>query len=243
MKTLCVIPARGGSSRVKRKNVRSLRGLPLIVYTIRQAKSARGIDKTVVSTDDEEIAEVAERERGVGVIMRAPELARDDTPIYFALRHAVRSIERSRRWLPDITIWLQPNVPFREKGLIEAVEMKLEENYDKTDSVATVYEVDQHPEAMKVINNGLLECREKSGKVYFRTQELPKCYMLDGSVVAIKTNVLLDEARPVTDGHFYMGRMMPYVHSFPYTMEADTEQDFTLLEYILDRQLITLKDQ
>lgn len=239
MKTLCVIPARGGSKRVKGKNVRLLNGLPLMVYTLRDAKATQSVILSVVSTDNTEIAAVAEEE-GVRVIMRPAEYASDESPIYFALRHAVKTAEKSEGWLPDIVVWLQPNVPFREKGLIDRVVKIMGDNYDKTDSVATVYEVDQHPEAMKVLRGGYLEYREKPNKLSFRTQELPKTYMHDGSVMAIKTSILMDESLPQTNGHFYLGRIFPYIHSFPYTLEVDHEEDFYLLEYVLDRKLVVL---
>lgn len=237
MKTLCVIPARGGSKRVKDKNIRPLAGLPLIIYTIRDAQEAQSIAMSVVSTDSEKIASIAEQE-GFQAIMRPAEYASDEAPIYFALRHAVKNVEESEGWVPDIVVWLQPNVPFREKGLIDEVVKKMADNYGETDSVATMFEVDQHPEAIKVIRGKFVEYREKPVKVRFRTQELPQTYMHDGSVMAIKTKTLMDETLPQTDGHFYMGRIMPFIHGFPYTLEVDKEEDFHLLEYVLSRKLV-----
>ncbi|KAF0135275.1 MAG: N-acylneuraminate cytidylyltransferase [Candidatus Saganbacteria bacterium] len=237
MKTLCVIPARGGSKRVKNKNIRLLNGIPLIAYTIRDAQEAQSVAISVVSTDDEKIAVIALKE-GVKCIMRPIEYATDEAPIYFALRHAVKEIERSEGWLPDIVVWLQPNVPFREKGLVDRVIKKLIDNFEKTDTVSTVFEADQHPESMKIIRGDLLEFREKPMVLRFRTQEMPKTYMHDGSVQAIKTKVLMDESIPQIDGHFYMGRIMPFIHDFPYILEVDHEEDFYLLEYVLNRKLI-----
>lgn len=239
MKVLCVIPARGGSTRVKDKNIRPLAGVPLMAYTIRDAKDAKCLSLSVISTDDERIAAVAKENR-VMVIMRPAEYAQNDSPIYPALRHAVNEIEKKEGWRADIVVWLQPNVPFREKGLIDKIVKQLIDNYEITDSVVTVYEVDQHPEAMKIIKDGILGYREKPKRTYFRTQELPKAYLLDGSVMAMKTSVLMNESLPMNDGHFYMGKMMPFIHSFPYTVEVDHEEDYFLLEYIIDRKLVNL---
>lgn len=239
MKTLCIIPARGESSRLKRKNVRLLKNLPLIIYTLKSAKESQCLFRIVVSTDDQEIATIAQGE-GIPVVMRPAEYAQHTSPIYFALRHAVKEIEKSEKWKPDIVVWLQPNVPFREKGLIDQVVKRLIDEFEKADSVVTVYLVKSNPKAMKVINNGFLEYREKPEQAYFLTQDLQKCYMLDGSVMAIKTKILMDETIPMTNGHFYMGKMMPYVHDFPYTVEVDDEKDFFLLEYILDKKLVIL---
>lgn len=235
MKTLCIIPARGGSTRLKRKNVRLLKGVPLITYTLQDAKEAQLLKSVVVSTDDNEIASVSEK-GGIKVIHRPAEFASNDSPIYFTLRHAVRSIEAAEGWLPDIVVWLQPNVPFREKRLVDIVTQKLIDNFDKADSVVTVYEVSQFPEAMRVVREGILEYRELPKKMYFRTQDFPKYYLCDGSVQAIKTSVLIDESRPIdNNAHFYLGRMMPYIHGFPYTLEVDEEKDFVLLEYVMER--------
>jgi N-acylneuraminate cytidylyltransferase/CMP-N,N'-diacetyllegionaminic acid synthase len=236
LKVLCVIPARGGSKRVNKKNIRPLKGVPLIAYTLRDARESQNISVSVVSTDDPEIAAIAKKE-GMRVVERPAEYAQDTSPIYYALRHAVRAVEETDRLMPDIVVWLQPNVPFREKGLIDGVVMQLVSNYSRTDSVATVYEVDYHPEEMKVIRDGFLEFLKKPKRAIYLTQELPKYYKLDGSVIAMKAKVLMDEGIPESNGHFYMGCTMPFIHSFPYTVEVDEETDFFLLEYILERKL------
>lgn len=237
MKTLCLIPARGGSVRVKHKNIRQLNGIPLIIYSLRDAQKSQNIDLSVVTTDDEKIAEVTENE-GFKTIRRPVEYAQVDSPIYFALRHAVKKVAESEGWIPDIVVWLQPNVPFREPGLVDGVVKRLIDNFDRADSVITVYEVDQYPEWMRVINNDFLEFRENTEEVFYRAQEIPKYYIPDGSVSAIKSLVLMDESIPIDNPHFFMGKMMGYVHEFPYTVEVDEEKDFFLLEYIIDRKLI-----
>lgn len=112
MKFLGVIPARGGSKGVPRKNIRPVAGKPLLAWTIEHARAARGLDAFVVSTDDDEVADVA-RAHGAAVLARPPELARDETPMNDVLRHVLR--ERPAESL----VLLQPTSPVRAPGLID----------------------------------------------------------------------------------------------------------------------------
>lgn len=234
MNVLALIPARGGSKGLRNKNILDLAGKPMIQYTIDSAKKAKMVNNVVVSTEDPEITEVSERAEAY-VIARPPEYSRDDSPIYPALRHAVRYLGDNESYHPEIVVWLQPNVPMREDTLIDDVVKKLIQNYESIDSVVTVFEVDQHPETMKIIKDGILSWREKPRKVMYIRQELEKNYLLDGSVMAIKTKKLMEEGHEDTDAHFYMGRMIPYIHSFPYTLEIHSKEDLLLIECIIEK--------
>ncbi len=110
---LGVIPARGGSKGVPRKNITNLAGRPLIAYTIDAAAGSETIDATVVTTDDSEIAEVA-RSLGADVpFLRPKHLAADDSPDIEYLAHALEWLEEHRGWQPEIVAILQPTLPFR----------------------------------------------------------------------------------------------------------------------------------
>ena len=93
MQTLAGIFARGGSKGVPRKNIRLLDGKPLIAYAIETARASRLIDRVIVSTDDEEIAQVAERCGAEVPFRRPPELARDDAPEWLSWQHAIRTVQ------------------------------------------------------------------------------------------------------------------------------------------------------
>ena len=113
IKVMAVIPARGGSKGVPRKNIALLGGKPLIAYAIEVARGSQVIDAAIVSTDDAEIAAVA-REYGADVpFLRPAELAGDDAPDIGFLRHALEWVETHRGWHPDILVILQPTMPFR----------------------------------------------------------------------------------------------------------------------------------
>lgn len=120
MKILCVIPARGGSKGVPRKNIKPLGGIPLIGYTIHAAQAAgASIDVTVVSTEDREIADVV-RSFGVRVVERPVELAGDDVKSEPVLTHALGVLERESDDRFDGVLLLSPTNPFRNPAQIES---------------------------------------------------------------------------------------------------------------------------
>jgi CMP-N,N'-diacetyllegionaminic acid synthase len=117
MTAMALIPARGGSKRLPRKNVRPFAGRPLLSYSVAFARRAAGIDRCLVSTDDDEIAEVAAA-AGAGVIRRPAELATDTAPTVGAVVHALEVIA-AQGPVPDVVVLLQPNCPLRPSGLAE----------------------------------------------------------------------------------------------------------------------------
>lgn len=112
LRTLAVIPARGGSKGIPGKNIRSLAGRPLLAYSIEQAQTVAELDVTVVSTDDVEIADVASRFGG-RVVERPVELAGDEAPTEWALIHALDHLEQGGEGSFDLIVVLEPTSPFR----------------------------------------------------------------------------------------------------------------------------------
>jgi len=109
---LGVIPARGGSKGIPRKNLKKLCGKPLVVWAIEAAKKSKLLDRFVVSTEDEEIAEVSRKYRAE-VVHRPPELAKDETPILAVLQDVLKKIDA------DVVVLLNPTSPIRNPGLID----------------------------------------------------------------------------------------------------------------------------
>src|SRR3989344_4589046 len=181
--TISIIPARGGSKSLPRKNIKKLLGKPLIAYTIEAAKKAKKLGRIFVSTEDKEIAKVAKK-YGAEVIDRPIELAADDTPTYKVLQHAVRKIGNV-----ETVVTLQPTSPIRDpKDIDRAIEM-LKDN----DSVASVCEIDYHPYWTKKIESGLLVPFVASDKEYYRRQDMPKAYRLNGAIYVTKSNVIMEK--------------------------------------------------
>ena len=229
MKIVAVIPARGSSKRLPNKNIKEIYGKPLIAYTIESAIESKRINKIVVSTDDEKIAEVS-RNYGIQVINRPEEYSTDSAPIEWALRHAVRYLEENEKYTADIIVLLQANVPIRKKGVIDNVIDKLIQT--NADSVVTVYEVDQRPEWMKkIVDDDKIVALQKSAAI--RMQDLPKLYLLDGAVSAIRKEVLM-----ATEGkvgvHVYFGDdIRAVIQDKIYSIEVDETSDILFAEVAL----------
>lgn len=138
-KVVCIIPARGGSKGLPRKNVRVLNGKPLLAYSIEAAKNCPLIDRVIVSTDDDEIGDIA-REYGAEVLFKRPaELAADDATTESVLRHALLWLEENERFHAEIVVFLQPTDIFRKKWMIESVIKRLLEDA-KIDSAFVAFE-------------------------------------------------------------------------------------------------------
>ena len=162
---LGVIPARGGSKGIPRKNVKQINGKPLIVWTIEAAKESKMLDSYVVSTEDEEIAATS-REYGVDVIERPPELATDEATTLSVLQHAVEKIPC------DSIVLLQATSPIRRGGLIdECIREFLDNEYD---SLATGF---------------TCKCVEY-GKNNLRRQDVQGFFYDDGNVYVIKADLV-----------------------------------------------------
>jgi len=123
MEVLAIIPARGGSKRVPRKNIRNLAGKPLVAYSIETALQSKYINRVVVSTEDAEIAKVSQ-DYGAEVIIRPIELAQDTTKTAPVMMHVVEKLEQ-QGYKPDVVVLLQPTCPLRKTEMVDNAIHKL----------------------------------------------------------------------------------------------------------------------
>jgi CMP-N-acetylneuraminic acid synthetase len=193
MKVLGVIPARGGSKGIPRKNITPLLGKPLLAYTAEAAMRAHRLARTVLSTEDEEIARVG-RQLGIDVpFLRPPELARDDTPTIPVLQDVVRKLETIGDFYDAIFI-LQPTNPLRRPEDIDgAIELLERTTADSVISFVSVGE--KHPARMKFIDaEG--KVTDPPFKEQFegqRRQDLVKLYLREGSVYVTRRAILMEQ--------------------------------------------------
>jgi len=185
-----VIPARGGSKGVPRKNLAPLAGRPLIEYTIDAARSARSLSRTIVSTDDEEIAAVARRLGADVPFMRPSHLALDDTPMVDVLVDMLATLDAGGD-RPDVLVLLQPTSPFRRAEHIDAaVDLLVSSN---ADSVVTVIAVPHQftPSSLMQLRGDRLD-RWTDGQAPTRRQDKPLLFARNGpAVVVTRTRVVL----------------------------------------------------
>src|SRR6185503_17134341 len=125
--TLALVPARGGSKGIPRKNIRNFAGYPLIAWSIAAAKQASGVTRVIVSTDDEEIASVAREYGAETPFLRPSELAQDQTTDLPVFEHALDWLEKNEGYQPEIVIQLRPTSPIRPNDCVNsAVKILLE---------------------------------------------------------------------------------------------------------------------
>ena len=156
MEILALIPARGGSKGIPRKNVRLVAGKPLIVYSIEQALSSRLITRVIVSTDDEEIAEISRNHGAEVPFMRPSDYAQDLSPDIDVFRHALEWLRDHESYEPEAVVHLRPPVPVRRVDIIDrAIREFLE--HPEADSLRSICRPLQTPYKMWRILNGYLE--------------------------------------------------------------------------------------
>jgi CMP-N-acetylneuraminic acid synthetase len=190
MTTLGLVTARGGSKSVPRKNVALVANRPLIAWTIDAAREARRLDRVIVSTDDPEIAAVAERCGAEVPFLRPQELALDDTPHVAVVEHALWWLGQHEGYEPDWVFTLQPTSPLRTGEDIDGAIALAHER--QPDAVAGVSPSSQHPLlAKRMREDGTLEDFIPCDLAYRRRQALPAAYALNGAVFLNRTVALL----------------------------------------------------
>lgn len=216
---LAVIPARGGSKGVPRKNIRDLAGKPLIAWTIEAGKQSTFIDRLILTSEDPEIIEVAKQFGCEVPFVRPMALAADSTPGIDPILHA---LEQCKGY--DYVVLLQPTSPLRTAADIDAaIELMLEKN---ADFCVSVTEPEASPYWMYNLDDeGKLKPLLEQEKFAVRRQDLPKAFALNGAVYIARTDKLKETKSFLTDKT--VAYVMPRERSF----DIDTEIDFQLCTY------------
>lgn len=225
-KILAVIPARGGSKGVPRKNIKMLAGKPLIAWTIEAAKKSKLIDKCIVSTEDEEIRSVAEAWGGEVPFLRPAELAQDDTPGIAPVLHAIKMMPGY-----DFVVLLQVTSPLR---IVEDIDGAIIYCLDNgCESCVGVTEAEHSPYWMYRMDerNTLQPILEIAKEDSYQRQKLPKIYQLNGAVY-VSSIFFLTKQRGFV-GEKTMGYVMPRDRSY----DIDTMLDFEVTEFLLKKRL------
>jgi len=228
MRILGVIPARGGSKGVPRKNIRALGGKPLIAYTIEAAAASKRPTRTIVSTEDEEIARVAREVGGDVPFVRPAKLSTDEAKAIPVIQHALSAVEEQENGTPyDGVMMLQPTTPFRTSEDIDAAVDLLETT--GADSVISVVDVGgHHPARMKYIEgNRLIDppfCEEYENQP---RQELSPMYIRNGAIYLTRREILQSGSFKGRDCRAWA---MPAERS----INIDTMLDFKYAEWLLE---------
>jgi CMP-N-acetylneuraminic acid synthetase len=223
---LAVIPARGGSRGVPKKNIRPVKGKPLIIYTIEVAKRCEVITDLVVSTDDPEIRKISTN-NGVEVpFIRPADLATDTALAIPTIQHSVRMMEKKKKTVYDIVVMLQPTSPLRSvNDISESLQLLLDSDADGIISVVQVNNF--HPMKMKKIIEGFLVNYEKPPVENPPRQLLPPVYIVNGAIYATKRDTLMK------NDSFIGKKCLPYIMPEERSVNIDSILDFKLIENII----------
>ena len=234
MTVLAVVPARAGSQGVPQKNIAKLLGRPMLAYTLDHLREAELVTRTVVSTEDATIAEVA-RSEGAQVIERPAELARGNSRLDHVLRHAVSTLGQSESWWPDIVLMLYGAVPIRPAGFIDrCVRMLVDTGADSVRSLAPAGE--WHPLwSVKLDEQGHVD--EYMGKMtVYRRQDLPNVYYCTGACLAFRAEVLMRQPVDPNDNFEYFGNdRRGCVHAAEECVEIHDPMDLLWAEFLMTR--------
>ena len=238
---VALIPARGGSKGIPRKNIKDFAGAPLIAWSIAAAKAAEGVTRVIVSTDDPEIAEVAKAWGAEVPFMRPADLALDETPDLPVFLHALDYLADSSGHLPEFMVQLRPTSPIRPKGLVdEALALLAAE--PQADSVRGVVPSGQNPYKMWRVDPAsgqmkpLMKLDGQPEPFNAPRQSLPATYWQTGHIDAIRTRCIVEKSS--LSGDF----ILPLFIDPRYTVDIDSPADWPKYEALVREGGLDLVD-
>jgi len=239
IEVLAVIPARGGSKSIPRKNIRSLAGYPLIAYSIAAGLAAETVSRVIVSTDDKEIARIAHKYGGEAPFIRPLSLAMDDTPDLPVFEHVLTWLDENEGYQPQIIVQLRPTSPFRRTWHIDQAVLRLIE-CPEADAVRTVCVPFQNPFKMwKIDPEGYLQplIDISVPEAYnLPRQVLPDVYWQTGYVDAVWADTILTKHSMTGDA------ILPLLIGTEEWIDIDSPDDWRRAERLLESGEITWGD-
>ncbi|GAB4422901.1 MAG: N-acylneuraminate cytidylyltransferase [Anaerolineales bacterium] len=228
---LALIPARGGSKGIPRKNIRDFAGYPLLAWSVAAGLKADLVTRVIVSTDDDEIAAIARAYGAETPFMRPKVFAQDDTTDLPVFEHALAWLKENENYHPDLVVQLRPTSPFRPNGLVDHAVRILLEHAD-ADCVRGVVTAGQNPHKMWRLPDGengpmknLLDVDDIPEPYNAPRQSLPPVYWQTGHIDAIRTSSIL-EKKSLTGDVIY-----PLVIDSRYTIDIDNLSDWAFYEH------------
>jgi N-acylneuraminate cytidylyltransferase len=233
MHILALIPARGGSKSIPHKNIRPLAGIPLIAYSIAAAKGSTLVTRSIVSTDDDEVASVAQGYGAETPFMRPAEFAQDDTLDFPVFTHALSWLKEHENYQPDILVQLRPTSPLRPPECVDlAIRILLD--HPEADSVRGVIPSGQNPFKMWQINEQgcmipLLSLPGVPEPFNAPRQALPRTYWQTGHIDVIRLTTILQK------GSLSGDIIYPLQIDPRYAIDIDTLRDWQRAEWLIDQ--------
>jgi CMP-N,N'-diacetyllegionaminic acid synthase len=228
VKVLAIIPARGGSKGIPKKNLRKLAGKPLIEYTISAAKNSKLISKIIVSTDDKKIAKLSES-LGVDVpFLRPKNISQDNSKTLDVINHSIDFLKISQDYIPDIVILLQPTSPLRTTRDIDKSIQLLKQK--KCSSVISVKKIKEHPNAAFKLSKKNLKPVMKNFEQFYQRQKFPDLFFPTGGIYTFWYETLKNTK------NIYGSQITPLIISDESMIDIDNPLDFFICESIIINQ-------
>lgn len=220
MNILAIIPARGGSQSIPKKNIVPFAGKPLVAWTIDAAKKSKYINKIIVSSDDDEILRIAEH-FGAESLKRPKELATNAAPFEPLIFHTLDSLQNVSGYIPEIFIYLQPTSPLRDAHDIdEAFFIFLKSD---ADALISVREIDNKFLKSLIVDNGYLRGAANDLYSFMNRQELPKICLPNGAIYIIKTEIFRKTKKLLSE------KTIPFFMPESKSIDIDTMDDIKKL--------------
>lgn len=227
MEILAIIPARKNSKGIPKKNLKKVSGIPLIEYTIKEAKKSKKISRLIVSTDSSEILKLAKKLNVETPFLRPRKYALSNSPTSYVIKHALDFLKEKENYVPEIVVILQPTSPLRNFSNIDKSIDLLKRS--KSTSVLGVYPMKQNPFIAFTMNkNKHLKPYKNNFTKYFQRQKLPVFYYPTGSLYTFWTKTFLKH------GNYYGNKIMPLIVSKEESIDVDDNFDLFLVESILN---------
>ena len=234
---LAIVQARGGSKSLPRKNIRSFAGHPLIAYSIAAALAAKKVSRLIVSTDDDEIAVIAQIYGAEVPFLRPSELAQDHSCDLSLFQHALHWLEDHEGYKPDMVVQLRPTSPLRPVSLIDQSIDTLF-HCPEADCVRSVTPPNQNPYKMwRDGEDGLLEALmtgEFDEPYNMPRQHLPKVYWQTGHIDVIRSKTISFKNSMTGD------KVLPILVDRLYCVDIDNEDDWIYAEWLLAHKAISI---
>lgn len=229
---LAIVPARGGSKGIPRKNIRDFAGYPLIAYSIAAGRQAQTVTRVIVSTDDEEIAAVAREFGAEAPFLRPAEFAQDNSLDLPLFQHALQWLAEHEGYRPEVVVQLRPTSPIRPRDCVDGAVNKLLAHRE-ADSVRGVVPAGQNPHKMWRLSGedapmkNLLEVPGLAEPYNAPRQSLPQIYWQTGHVDAIRSQTILQK------GSMSGGTIYPLVIDARFTVDIDNLADWARYEALV----------
>lgn len=224
MKNIALIPARGGSKGIKRKNIKLLNKKPLIYWSIKQALESNSIDRVIVSTDDEEIADIARDCSAEVPFIRPSLLAQDDTPGIEPVLHAIENLLNVENIL-----LLQPTSPLRRSFDIDEI-FKIRSKYQSDSAVSVTLAKKNIDLFFAIDENKRLNSFSKESQ-FLPRQKYAKTYLLNGSLYLSSINSILQ------NNSFISSDTVGYIMPEEFSLDIDTHLDWEIAEFLMSNKL------